>query len=210
MYMDQVAALRDVLLEEGHELRVIAAEGDSVDETKKTLRAEARYHGLELELLECSHGGPEFGSTEAPERMQALSKVCNAIFEGVRPSDRALLYVESDLQWPPQTMLRLLGLVGQHEKAIFSPLIMAGECFYDIWGFRTLDGTRFSPFAPFALGLNGAHFEVSSVGSCLAIPGGAARKCRVRNQNCLVGWCEDARAHGYSVWVVPELRVRQA
>jgi hypothetical protein len=53
-------------------------------------------------------------------------------------------------------------------------------------------------------------FEVGSVGSCLAIPGEAARACRIRDENCLVGWCADAREHGYKIAAVSNLIVRQA
>jgi len=49
--------------------------------------------------------------------------------------------------------------------------------------------------------LNGGLTEVDSVGSCLVMQAFAARTCRVRDENCLVGWCVDARAQGYKIAV---------
>ena len=93
---------------------------------------------------------------------------------------------------------------------MFGPLVMAGDCFYDVWGYRDLNGERFSPFAPFCAGLGASMFEVSSIGSCLAMRGDVAMSCRIRDEYCLVGWCRDARAQGYRIAVCPDLMVRQA
>jgi hypothetical protein len=94
---------------------------------------------------------------------------------------------------------------------VVAPLVMAGEAFYDIWGFRWLDGTRWSPFEHQTLNTRFPTdlIEVGSAGSCLVMRAGVARECRIRNDYCLVGWCEDARAHGYSICVHPDLIVRQ-
>jgi hypothetical protein len=194
-------------------LRVVAVEGDSVDGTDEMLLAEARSRDLSLELVKCNHGGPEFGSTESPERMAALSLVGNAIFRSITDQDDLLVYVESDLFWEPETLMQLALLADERPAGfdVFAPLVMAGECFYDIWGFRGLDGRRFAPFSPFFPGvLESDVFEVSSVGSCLAMRGHVARSARIRNEGCLVGWCEDARAQGFRIGVVPSLKVRQA
>ena len=205
-YFAQVEALRTLMLP--WDVRVVAAEGDSKDATRSALQQHK-----DVELVECRHGGPEFGSTEAPERLAALSAVGNAIFSAVRKDDDALFYVESDLMWEPRTAKQLVLHAMQRSLGfdIFAPFVMAGEAFYDTWGFRR-GGERFSPFPPYhrALGEDPVA-RVDSAGSCLTMRGDVARRVRIRNSYGLVGWCEDARiSHGFKIGVVPALRVRQA
>lgn len=202
-FMQQVTDLLFAYPDPKITVRVIAAEGDSRDATREQLE---KYPGVHV--LDAAHGGPYFGSTEAPERMKALSQVGNTIFAGARPDDDVLVYVESDLLWDAATVKWLIQIalerVGGYD--VFAPLVFAGEHFYDTWGFRGLDGERFAPFAPYHSSLNGLT-EVSSVGSCLVMRGEAARACRIKNDYCLVGWCEDARAQGFKIAVDPTLRV---
>lgn len=213
-YMERVAALVQHLPDLS--FRVIAVEGDSVDNTRQALRIAADYHGVDLDLRTCNHGGRDFGSTEEPDRMVALSKVGNAIFDGVREDDGVLVYVESDLRWDPETIAEMIAQAWNREGGfdVFAPLVMAGPSFYDIWGFRGLDGRRFSPHYPFFPGLfpdevRDSAFEVGSVGSCLVMRTEVARACRIRNDYCLVGWCEDARSQGYRIAVNSTLKVYQ-
>lgn len=211
-YFRQVERLRSLLAKRGDFVRVIAAEGDSSDATQTTLLRLARERDIDLDLLDCSHNGPEFGSVETVERMEALSKVGNAIFDAVLPTDDVLVYIESDLHWDA-TVLKLIdhAVAKTMGFSVFSPLVMAETAFYDIWGFRGLDGRRFSPFSPFYPGLLESEiFEVGSVGSCLVMPGFVARECRIIDDYCLVGWCRDARGKGHRIGVVPSVFVRQA
>jgi hypothetical protein len=189
--------------------RVIAVEGDSTDDTRAQLERGAKYHKIPLDLRTCNHGGPVFGSVETTERMVALSKVGNAIFDGVVESDDVLLYIECDLIWRPRDLVGLIQYAAHNKRHVIAPLVMAGPHFYDIWGFRGLDGNRFGPFPPYYPGLADRPFEVGSVGSCLAMSAEIARRCRIRNDYCLVGWCEDARNHGYRIYVDPNTKVRQ-
>lgn len=211
-YLRRVAQLRDAL-GVGCSVRIIAAEGDSCDRTRDSLRMLSGIVELETEIIDVSHGGPDFGSTEAPERMVALSKVGNAIFDAVKEDDDILLYIESDLRWNAEVAETLIHAAAARVAGfdVFAPMVFAGRAFYDIWGFRTLDGVRFGPFEPYSQALNSDWrvCEVGSVGSCLAMRGEVARKTRIRNDYCLVGWCEDARNNGYRIGVVPELRVDQ-
>jgi len=213
-YFERVRAFADLVPQ--HRVSVNAVEGDSIDNTRQALCIAAEMNHIHLNLVTCNHGGPEFGSTEQPERMVALSKVGNAIFESVKESDDALFYVESDLMWSPETARRLVNIATNMTGFdVISPLVLCGHTaptFYDIWGFRGLDERRFSPFNPFYPGLEPGSetiFEVGSVGSCLAMRAHVARACRIRNDYCLVGWCEDARSQGYRIGVQPNLLVRQ-
>jgi hypothetical protein len=208
-YVIQLHALNNLMKDQGHQLRWIAVEGDSIDETEKQLRQFADQIEIPLQLVKRDHGGPVFGSTEAPERMKALSFVGDGIFESIREDDDALIYVESDLVWRPQTFLRLVHRLspGITDVDMLAPLIFAGECFYDIWGFRK-DGIRFGPFPPFhhALNVDGLTL-VDSVGSCFVVRAQVARECRMINDMALVGFCEDVRAHGYNIYCDSRERV---
>lgn len=210
-YMERVKALETMLRPMGHTVRVIAVEGDSTDNTRAAIAASAFYLDLDVMLVTCDHGGPVFGSVESDARFVALSKVGNAILDGVRPGDDALFYVESDLIWEPTVPVNLWkDLVGSNYDVV-APLVMAGEVFYDIWGFRGLDGRRFSPFAPHYPGLldTVGLFEVGSVGSCFVTDGVVARNARIRNNYCLVGWSQDVRSLGWRIGVDHTQKVHQ-
>jgi acetyltransferase-like isoleucine patch superfamily enzyme len=108
----------------------------------------------------------------------ALSFVGNGILELVRETDDVLVYVESDLIWNAGTVLQLIGDLQIPSVDVVAPLVFAGESFYDIWGFRGMDGERFSPAAPYhsSLAAGGVETlaEISSAGSCLVMKGAVA------------------------------------
>jgi GT2 family glycosyltransferase len=193
-------------------VRVVAVEGDSTDDTEKLLR---QYR--HVQVVKYNHGGPVFGSTEAPERMKALSGCINAGMDAIRTTDEVVLYVESDLQWDPHSVGSLLDMAWRRQGGfdVFAPVVMAGKNFYDVWGFRGFeaggDVTRFGPFKPFHSSLAGRKdlTEIWSAGSCLAMRGGVARSTRVRDDNALVGWCAEAHTKGFKVAVAPAFVVRQ-
>lgn len=211
-WMDQILDLRHVLRQKHFcYLRAVAVEGDSRDATRAQLEAlSTKMAGqFELEIVTCNHGGPVYGSTESPQRMAALSKVGNAIFYSVRDNDDVLVYVESDLIWDGATISALIDHVVGGQSDVVAPLIFAGDNFYDVYGYRGLDGQRFAPFKPYhsslsALGLT----EVSSAGSCLVMKGEVGRGVRIVNDDALVGWCEQARQQGYTISVDPNLSIR--
>lgn len=205
-YMKRVAALKAHGAPWGARVRVIAVEGDSKDDTWGTLETHAIIHGIDVERVKHNHGGRVFGSTEHEDRMIAMSGVGNAIFESVKPTDDVLFYVEADLLWDPHTAGSLIDMAYRRDGGfdVFAPYVAAGPHFYDIWGFRMSREERFSPLYK---GEDKEPFEVYSAGSCLAMRGEVARRCRIRNNYCLVGWCEDAREQGYSIACAPMFRV---
>jgi len=156
-------------------------------------------------IVEYSHGRPEFGSTEAPERFEHLSRVGNTILENIPHDIDVVVYVESDLIWDADTILRLMEKLTR-EIDIISPLVFAGEAFYDIYAFRK-GGKRFSPFPPYHPKLKGLT-EVDSVGSCLVMKGDVVRKVRIPPGQVLVGFCNAARKAGFRVWADPSEIVR--
>lgn len=205
-YFKMITALKQKIAWR-HDLRLIAGEGDSTDNTKVAL---ARFPDVKVQIVDVTHGGPVYGSTEDPARMAALSGVVNKILDAVTHNDDIVVYVESDLLWDFNTIdaliNRAIGWAGGFD--VFAPMIFAGQNFYDIWAFRK-DGKRFGPFPPFHPGLTGdATIEVDSAGSCLVMRAEIARRCRVKNDYALVGLCEDIRNQGFKIAVCPDLRVR--
>jgi len=207
-YFSQVEELMADLTPGGHELDLILVEGDSTDNTRGELVSRAEATGLNFNLITRNHGGPEFGSTEHPERMRALSFVGNGILDGVPNHTDILFYVESDLIWTSRTLLALADQLEQKRIDVIAPLVFAGPHFYDVWGFRDLDGHRFGPFHPYSHSLKLSQpTEVGSVGSCLVMFGHVARKTRIPCGEALVGFCRVAREHGYRVWTDARQRV---
>jgi hypothetical protein len=215
-YFRQADAYRNALKERGWGFRLRLVEGDSGNNDVWIRIANcAKRYDIECYLRDASHGGPVFGSIVSKERFEALSKVGNWMLEQVQSDDDVVVYVESDLIWHEQTMLHLGAQLLDYDLDIVSPLIMAGENFYDVWAFRGLDRAHFAPFKPyhrslaegFALRNREGLTELYSVGSCLVMKGEVARTCRIIDNNCLVGFCEDARTRGYKVWVDTRVKV---
>jgi len=204
LYFQRVRALRAALPAETL-LRLVLVEGDSTDRTTAQLCEEAAAAGLPLDLVTRNHGGPVYGSTEEPTRLQALSYVVNGGLDAVRETDDVVVYVESDLIWEPATILRLISQLAPG-KDVLAPLIFAGTAFYDIWAFRK-SGIRFGPFEPFHHELVvGDLTEVDSVGSCLVMRAEVARNVRMSDY-ALVQFCDRAREQGYHIWADARERI---
>ena len=205
VYTRRLAMLRDTLAKQDHHLRWIAVEGDSIDATKRDIRRYAESRCIATELVERNHGGPWFGSVETAERMRALSFVGNGILESVRPDDDVLVYIESDLVWESDTIMRLIEQLRPGFDVV-APLIFAGEAFYDIWAYRK-NGQRFSPFKPYHPDVNGEPVAIDSAGSCLVMRAEVARRCRIVEDMCLVGFCKDVWDKGFTLHVDPRERI---
>lgn len=205
LYFDRVRALQDAL-PAGDTLRLALVEGDSVDNTASLLRVFANGLDIPLDLVTRNHGGPVYGSTEEVARMTALSQVGNGFLEAVQDTDDVAIYVESDLIWAPDTMLRLAQQLQSGVVDVVSPLVFAGAAFYDIWAFRK-SGVRFGPFHPYhhELVFDGLT-EVDSTGSCLVMRAAVARAVRM-SDGALVEFCNNARSRGYRVWVDARERI---
>lgn len=193
----------------GYNFRMIAVEGDSTDNTHNELKSH-KDAGADIQIVTFNHGGPIFGSTEHPERLNALSEVGNAILSSVRESDDILIYVESDLIWDAKIIISLIDTLNVCELDVVAPLIFAGNLFYDVFVYRGLDGARFSPFPPYHTHLTLSEslpVEVESAGSCLVMQAEVARKCRIKDGRALLGLCKDVRDKGYHIFVDPTQRI---
>lgn len=206
-FLSQVSELQRGLNNDGYNMRLIAVEGDSTDGTAAHIVSRCTRARIPFTLVDGSHGGPEFGSTEHPDRLEALSQLGNKGLSEVNVHDDAVVYVESDLLWSPTTIRALLKQL-KHGVDIISPLVMAGDAFYDIFCYRALDGVRFGPFEPYSLSLVGYQVaEVGSVGSCLVMKADVARTCRIPGSEVLIGFCRVAREKGYHIFVDARERI---
>ena len=208
-YFQRVHALKEHVGSK-HPVRIIAVEGDSTDETDLELAHMAELWEIPTTVVKHNHGLPPFGSTEKPERLKTLTGVSNKIFRSVLKKDDVLVYVESDLLWEPHDVGSLVDFAMDNREGfdIFAPMVWAGEAFYDIWGFRGLDGERFGPFAPYHESLPHKGFgEISSAGSCLVMRAEIAREVKNESDDALVGWCEAARKRKYKIACALNFRV---
>jgi hypothetical protein len=219
-YLQQIDFLRQRLEHEGHTLRPILVEGDSIDQTEKCLRAYVASHQGSV-FVKRAHGGRNFGSVDHPVRWKNLAYACNGVLDSLEEEDDVLIYVESDLIWNVPTMMQLfwhvageLGSVdtvphGGKWKGIdaVAPLCFtASGFFYDIWGHRVGE-THFTPFPPYhpSLGLKkGPLYPIDSAGSCVVAKGTAARRSRFGDEACIVDYCHGL---GTQLWLDPRVWV---
>lgn len=212
-YFDQVLALREHGLKNdaNFSVRIVACEGDSTDKTLHDLQwmKLAIDSRINVSIVKHDHGGPAFGSVESIERMSALTGVMKAMLAQVSYNDDMVLYVESDLIWTPHDVGSIVDRAGEHGGFdIVSPLVLAGDNFYDVYCFRGLDGSRFAPFKPYHSSLlSNRHItEVSSVGSCLAFRAGLAAIEPIGELG-LISFCAGVRQSGFRIGVDSRFKV---
>ncbi len=211
-YFTQVRALRDALLPD-KEFRCIWCEGDSTDATYETLKGWADHYAPYIDLFQYHHGGPKYPSEDIEDRWRRIALVDNAVMERLPDDTDALIYVESDLIWQPQTMIDLLKCLV--EVPAVAPLSLHGDtvAFYDTWGYRGTDDGRFLREPPYHQSLavtqplGGDLYPINSAGSCVVMRGEVARVARFGELDCIVGLGRSIREHGYGLWLAPDLAV---
>lgn len=218
LYFNQLSALRDLLSKNGYSLRLVAAEGDSLDGTRERIIELSQQKNISLTLVDTTHGHMRWSSVEDPVRMRVMSNVMNAALSKVKESDNIAVWIMSDLAWFSKTISNMIFALQSAadngtDKGIFVPLILSeGDNFYDTWAFRGLDGNRFQPNIPWHkcfFSDSSDIVEISSGGTCLVMLGEVARLCRAKNDEA-VSFCADARSKGYSIWISPDWSVRHA
>lgn len=213
-YFDQVLALREHGLknDSAFSVRVVACEGDSTDKTLHDLQwmKLAIDSQVSVSIIKHDHGGLAFGSVESVERMFALTGVMRVMLAQVSYNDDMVLYVESDLIWTPHGVGSIVDRAGEHGGFdVVSPLVFAGDNFYDVYCYRGLDGSRFVPFKPYHSSLYRSGItEVSSVGSCLAFRAGLARGVEPIGNEGLISFCAGVRDGGFRIGVDSRFSVR--
>lgn len=212
-YMRRVAALARHV-GGSHSVRCVAVWGDCRDDTERVLTREAARFGVDVGLINHETGKPNHGSCEHPERLAALTNVLMAGLTRIDERDDVALWVESDLLWEPHDVGSVIDMAWRRDSNfdIVAPFIYCGtgEQFYDIWGFRGLDGRRWSPMPPYHRDVARAKhplIEVSTVGSCLAMNAHRVIGVEPVGADALVSWCAGARQAGLRIAAAREFRV---
>jgi len=188
-------------------LHVILLEGDSTDGTKPFME-DVDYPWLTK--LELNLGNETFGHVDHPARWLRISKCANKVLEAIPASAEKFIWVETDIIWAVDSMVDLLDCVS--EKVAVAPMILAygTNRFYDVWGFRELNGACFSAFPPYYRGWPAQGlYEIQSAGSCIVMPAWVARAARYPTNpvicDGIVGWCRDIRLNGVKLFLKPDV-----
>lgn len=192
-YFEQIDKLR-----KDHRVRLVIAEGDSTDNTYDLL--DARLHENDT-LLKVDHGGPEFASVDNPQRWAQIAYVCNEVLRYLDMNEsEKLIYVESDLAWPVDTMHYLINDLDRVGAVAAMSVQPSTGRFYDTWGHVGMDGVPFSPHPPFHPSLehvrSGHLAPIQSAGSCIAVRGEIVNQgVEFSNEDCIRGFCRTIRDH---------------
>lgn len=208
-YFAQVNALDHALHEQGHRLSFVWGEGDSTDDTKATLLATCyRFRAV---VVDCTHGGPKFGSVINAQRFRQLAHVGKRIFAAIPADADVVAWVESDLVWEPTTLLALIERVVSGGYAVMAPMVFLRRdgwpvdppAFYDVFAYRA-DGRHFAHQPPYhAAYVADQPFPVDSVGSCVVMRGEIARELIFDEQTVFPDLCGQIRASGNAIYVDP-------
>lgn len=209
-YIDQVYRLAHSEMMRPHNIHVIAVEGDSTDDTYAVLARDLRDAHVDYVLKQASHGGPDYGRVDDARRWSQIAMACNHVLESVRDDDDILVYVESDLIWSPKTVWDLIvsACLPTPEPAVLTCMVWNGAdgSFWDTWAFRK-NGVNFQHWPPYHPNMQIGTMALDSCGSILVMPGKIARQCRFQADDGIVGWCRDIRAHGYPIYLDPDLSI---
>lgn len=211
-YLEQVTGLHLALAKRGDNLRCVWGEGDSTDDTLGRLTWAYTYARWAITIVDCTHGGPRFGSVVNAQRFRQLAHVGKRIFAAIPADADVVVWVESDLTWEPATLLTLIERVASGGYAVMAPMVFLrrdgwGERdWYDTWATRK-DGKHFSHKPPYhPCYTPDRPFVVDSTGSCVAFRGDIARKLII-DERLFPGMCEQICQMGHSVWIDPSLSV---
>lgn len=208
-YFAQTDALAAALAENGHELRLILAEGDSIDSTWLSLLSYAETRFPNVSVIKREHGGPSFGSVNVEQRWRQISFVMDGVLAEINRGDDAFIWVESDLVWATDAMLQLLKDLESVPCATGFSFTGGTKLHYDTWGHRAIDGSYFSGYPPYHPYLRPDGLtEILSAGSVIACRGAAARDshCDPATEGP-VGWCKEMRSRGFKLWFDPTVYV---
>ena len=187
------------------EIMVYLVEGDSKDNTLAQLDsiANASANKERFRVVKHDTGRPKYGSVVNLDRFLALGETANAALERIVRDSWAdgVLVIDSDLLYPPNIIERLLST----KKDIVAPKIMAGKAFYDIWGFRRLDGNHFSSNRNDIT--ESKPFEIYSAGGVVMFPLEAIKQGARYTDEAIVSLCRECAKLGYSIWCDPSISV---
>ena len=197
-YVDSFRAMVTSQARRDIELVFSFVEGDSTDDTFARLEAWARDDSrVRLSKVDVE---PVADFADRVAKWAALGNV--AIEQALGTTCDRLLWCESDLVIPNDLLEQLLS----EPCGIVAPAIFLGSMFYDTWGFRGVDGARFTNHAPYHEEFrHHALVPLSSVGSCVLFRREMfERGVRFRgsyDDGLLVGVCRDGSALGFHTFM---------
>lgn len=204
-YLSQCSDLDTLLYHAGHRLSFVWGEGDSTDGTLKMLTA-AKWR-FKAEIVDCTHGGGEWGSVVSAQRFRQLAHVGNTIWQALPDNADCVIYVESDLIWQPATVLGLIERLAAYPA--ISPMVLLGRAgwpttaYYDVWATRK-DGRHFGHYVPYhPCYRTDAPFMVDSTGSCMVLRAELARKLYFPEADVFVGLSRLIYENGENLWIDP-------
>lgn len=160
-YMGQINALHDLY----PTLRVVLGEGDHTDDTSQRLHL---FSPAWVEIVDVSHGGPQFGSIDHPQRWDQIATCVRTVLDKAYDPGVALIWMEADLLWTPLDIGQLLADL-HHVPAVAPALMANGETrWYDYWGYRN-NGHKFLAQPPYwhePVEREGEFIKIDSCGSC--------------------------------------------
>ncbi len=187
------------------QLRIVAVEGDSSDDTWDQLQAWAAQDER-VTLGKCDLGKPHYGSIVHPERFQVLATVFNAALNLVdlEWSDY-VLFLPGDIEYQPELLAQLVveGL------DVLAPFSYQSGYFYDIWGF-TADGRMFGKFTELDAFLHYGDRPIvmDTVGGTVLLSRAVlAAGCRYTAEEVDRGLCRQARLLGFEISGHPGVQV---
>ena len=191
-----------------HAVTYLWAVGDSSDETETILREMSAEGAVIVVNVDTGIDGSDLAT-----HRRRFAASANAAFAALPPAldgcDDFVCLHESDLLSPSDVLDRLYDLSTSHGGPSSGwPTIdlcaPTGPQFYDIYAYRHLSGTCFTPQEP----RPDAPFRVSSFGSVWMAPvrlvGG-----RSMSDDCIVDLCRQWCEEGVKLWCDPHLSIEQ-
>lgn len=202
---EQMHILGGLLRRRGDEAVFVLVENDSTDDTFYWLNEFGGCGHDRAILIQRHDDCPYFPSVDRADRWRHLAWVANATLEELDElnADR-FLYVESDLQWEPADLLRLIDQAD--DKAVCALNVRGDGSVYDTWGTRA-EGIRFGASHPYHHAYTGAPMRVESACGATALPANAAKLCRFQPEDCYVGLNRQIQENGLELWLDPTIQV---
>jgi len=208
-YKRQMAAIDTT----GFNVHWYLGEGDSTDATYNQLCDYADGDNR-ITVNTVTTGIRRYGSEVSLERFKCLALTANPLLDAIMIDGWAdyVMLVESDLIFEADLLQRLYANLPD-KNSIIAPMIWidSDTRFYDIWGFRKLNGQPFLPFgrAWYADKMPVKPFEVSAIGSVVLMPAEVIYSgVRYTLEEVIVGLVKQAAAAGYKIYADGSTHVR--
>lgn len=189
----------------GGNFHAVSIEGDSTDDTWPLLQGWAEHRNW-TEAFSWPQDTPYHGSVDTAERWKNLGAAWNRNFDYLRAEwpGCTVVYMEADLRWKPDDILRLLQRLDESEVDAVSPWVWIRRSeesvdFYDCYGHRA-HGINFACAHPYHPMFREERelYPLDSAGSCMAMTWNVVKHCRF-GDDAMIG--PDINAKGMKLWL---------